>query len=98
MHTLHLLPTQPIKLLIEVVQDEEPKLLSKRVDEEPSFTFPTRLTVSRCRNLMNATVSSSNVSFVMVAEAEAAAEPDEPTAPSTIFRRPSRRWTAMTRP
>ena len=74
-HTLHLLPTWAIKFL------------RGRVDEKPSFTFPTRITVSRCWNPTNIVVSLSRVSFVMVTEAEAAAEPDEPIAPSTTFRR-----------
>ena len=39
---------------------------------------------------MNIVVSLSNVSFVMVTEAEAAVEPEEPIAPSTTFRRPLR--------
>jgi len=84
-HTLHLLPTPVIKFL------------SERVEERPSFTFPTRLTVSRCLNPMNIVVSLSSVSFVMVTEAEAAAEPDEPTAPSTTFRRPLRCLTVASR-
>ena len=39
---------------------------------------------------MNVAVSFSNVSFVMVAEAQAAAEPVEPIAPSVTFRSPLR--------
>ena len=85
MHTLHPLPTSAMKLL------------SERVEERPSFTFPTRLTVSRCWNPRNILVSVSSVSFVMVTEAEAAAEPDEPTAPSTTFRRPLRCLTVASR-
>ena len=37
---------------------------------------------------MNVMVSLSSVSFVMVKEAEAAAEPDEPMAPRVTFRSP----------
>jgi len=59
--------------------------------------FPTRLTVSRCWNPMNIAVSLSSVSFVMVAEAQAAAEPDEPIAPSTAFRSPLRCLTVASR-
>ena len=78
LHTLHLLPTSAIKFR------------SERVDENPSFTFPTRLTVSRCWNPMNIAVSLSSVSFVIVAEAQAAAEPVEPIAPNMTFRSPLR--------
>ena len=46
---------------------------------------------------MNIVVSLSSVSFVMVTEAEAAVEPDEPTAPSTTFRRPPRCLTVASR-
>lgn len=73
------------------------KFLSERVDEKPSFTFPTRLTVSRFWKFVNIKVSLSNVSFVMVAEAEAAAEPVEPIAPSTTFRSPLRLLTVASR-
>ena len=85
LHTLHLFPTSAMKFL------------SDRVDEKPSFTFPTRLTVLRCWNPMNIVVSLSSVSFVMVAEAEAAAEPVEPIAPSTAFRSPLRCLTVTSR-
>lgn len=83
--TLHLLPTSAIKFLIE------------RVDEKPSLTFPTRLTVSRCWNPMNAVVSLSSVSFVTVAEVKPAEEPVEPIAPSTTFRSPLRCLTVARR-
>jgi len=83
--TLHFFPTSAIKFL------------SEQVDEQPSFTFPTRLTVSRCWNPMNVAVSLSSVSSVMVAEAQAAAEPDEPIAPNMAFRRPLRCLTVASR-
>ena len=67
------------------------------MDEKPSFTFPTRLTVSRCWNPMNVVVSLYSVSFVMVTEAEAAAEPDEPIAPNRTFRRPLKCLTVASR-
>jgi hypothetical protein len=83
--TLHLLPTSAIKFL------------SERVDERPSLTFPTRLTVSRCRNPMNTAVSLSSVSFVIVAEVKPADEPVEPIAPSKTFRSPLRCLTVAKR-
>ena len=85
MHTLHLLPTSAIKFL------------SERVEEKPSFTFPTRFTVSRCWNPTNIAVSLFSVSFVMVTEADAAADPDDPTAPNATFRRPLRCVTVASR-
>ena len=85
LRTLHLLPTSAIKFL------------SGRVDENPSFTFPTRLTVSRCLNPMNIVVSPSSVAFVIIVEAEAAAEPVEPIAPSMTFRSPLRCLTVASR-
>ena len=86
LRTLHLLPTLAIKIL------------SERVDENPSFTFPTRVTVSRCWNPTNIAVSLSSVSFVIVAEAQAAAEPVEPIAPSPTFRSPPRWLTVASKP
>ena len=85
MRTLHLLPTSAMKFLRE------------RVDEKPSLTFPTRLTVSRCSNPMNIAVSLSSVSFVIVAEVQPAAEPVEPIAPRTTFRSPVRCFTVASR-
>lgn len=83
--TLHLLPASAINFL------------SERVDENPSFTFPTRLTVSRCLNPINVVVSLFSVSFVIVAEAQALAEPVEPIAPSRTFRSPLRCLTVASR-
>lgn len=73
------------------------KFLNERVDERPSLTFPTRLTVSRCWNPMNIVVSLSRVSFVTVAEVHPDVKPVEPIAPNTIFRRPLRCFTVASR-
>jgi hypothetical protein len=85
LRTLHFLPTSAIKFL------------SERVDEKPSLTFPTRLTVSRFWNPMNIAVSLSSTSFVTVAEVQPAPEPVEPIAPSKTFRSPLRCFTVASR-
>ena len=76
--TLHLLPTSAMKVL------------SEPVEEEPSLTFATRLTVSRYLNPMDNVVSVSSVSFVIVREVGSSMDPVEPIAPSTTFRSPLR--------